>query len=118
MRRTATVILLISFCGCGGERPKMAGLKWSSALHDPDANVRKKAAFVLGNIGTSDPAALPALMGALQDVDARVRCEAILGLLKFGSDARDAIPALAEIQKQDPDDGVRTYASKALERLR
>jgi HEAT repeat protein len=118
MRRILTAILLISLCGCGEARPKMAGFKWAGALRDPDANVRKKAAFTLGNIGTSDPAALPALIAALKDADAGVRCEAILGLLKFGLAASQAIPALAEIQKQDTDDRVRTYASKALHRVR
>jgi HEAT repeat protein len=95
----------------------MAGDKWARALRDPDAIVRKKAAFTLGNIGTSDPAALPALIGALKDADAGVRREAILGLLKFGPAAKQAIPALAEIQHEDRDDRVRIYARKALENL-
>jgi HEAT repeat protein len=118
MQRILTAILLISLSGCGAAQPKMAGVKWAGALRDPDANVRKKAAFTLGNIGASDPAALPALIGALKDADAGVRCEAILGLLKFGPAASQAIPALAEIQRQDTDDRVRTYAAKALDRVR
>jgi HEAT repeat protein len=118
MRRFLTIILLISLSGCGEARPKMAGVKWAGALRDPDARVRKKAALTLGNIGASDSAALPALIGALKDADPGVRCEAILGLLKFGPAASQAIPTLAEIQKQDGDERVRTYASKALDRVR
>jgi HEAT repeat protein len=118
MWRILTVILLITLCGCGEARPKMAGVKWAGALRDPDANVRKKAAFTLGNIGASDPAALPALIEALKDADAGVRCEAILGLLKFGPAASQAVPALAEIKKRDSDHRARMYASKALDRVR
>jgi len=95
----------------------MAGSKWAEALRDRDARVRKKAAFTLGNIGPSDPAVLPALMGALTDADAGVRCEAILALLKYGPGAREAIPALTEIQEKDRDARVRAYAAQALEKL-
>jgi HEAT repeat protein len=87
------------------------------ALRDPEARVRKKAAFTLGNIGTSDPAVLPALMGALKDPHEAVRCEAILALLKCGPEAQEAIPVLTEIEKTDRDVRVRDYATKALEKL-
>jgi len=95
----------------------MAGAKWARSLRDPDASVRKKAAFTLGNIGASDPAALPALIAALKDADTGVRREAILAFLKFGPAAKQAIPALAEIQHQGRDDRVRVYAMKALGNL-
>jgi len=95
----------------------MNGGKWAEALHDPDAKVRKKAAFTLGNIGPSDPEVLPALIGALHDTDAGVRCEAILALLKVGPDAEDTVPALTELQQQDSDPKVREYAANALEKL-
>jgi HEAT repeat protein len=95
----------------------MAGSKWAEVLRDPDAKQRKKAVFTLGNIGPTDPAVLPALIGVLKDADAEVRCEAILALLKYGPGARDAIPALTEAQRQDRNAKVRTYAAKALEKL-
>ena len=117
MRRILLVILLLPLCGCGRAQPTMAGGKWAEALRDPDAKVRKKAAFTLGNIGPSDPAVLPALTGALKDADAGVRCEAVLALLKYGPDAKEAIPELTEVREKDRDAKVRAYAAKALEKL-
>ncbi|HLW65261.1 MAG TPA: HEAT repeat domain-containing protein [Gemmataceae bacterium] len=111
------VIVVIVLCGCAREQPKMAGTKWASALHDPDANVRKKAAFTLGNIGPSDPAVLPALIEALKDSNVDVRYEAILALLKYGPGARESIPALRELRAQDRDAKVRDGAAKAIEQL-
>jgi HEAT repeat protein len=95
----------------------MNGGKWAAALRNPDARLRQKAAFTLGNIGSSDGEVLPALIEALQDTDAAVRCEAILALLKVGADAADAVPTLIEIRQQDDDPKVREYAARALERL-
>jgi HEAT repeat protein len=118
MKHSLLVILLISLSGCGQARPAMAGGKWAAALRDPDAQVRRKAAFTLGNIGPSDPAGLPALLGALSDADAGVRGAAILALVKFGAAAREAVPTLTRLQKQDPDARVRGYAARALEKLR
>jgi HEAT repeat protein len=96
----------------------MAGSKWAEALRDHDARVRRKAAFTLGNIGPSDPAVLPALIGALKDADAGVRCEAILALLKYGAGVQEAIPALTEVRAKDHDPKVRAYAAKALDKLK
>jgi HEAT repeat protein len=111
------VLALVLCSGCGNAQPTMAGSKWAEALHNPDAKVRKKAAFNLGNIGPSDPAVLPALVGALQDANAGVRCEAILALVKYGSDGREALPALREARERDRDAKVRAYAARALEKL-
>jgi HEAT repeat protein len=113
--------LLVLLSGCGQAPPTVAGGKpvsyWVEALHDHDVKLRKRAAFALGNVGPSDAAALPALVGALKDADAGVRCEAILALLKCGDEAKEAVPALTEVQAQDRDVKVRAYAAKALERL-
>ena len=95
----------------------MAGDRWAEALQDPDARARRKAAFTLGNIGPSDPAVLPALIGALKDTDAGVRCEAILALVKYGPEAREAVPILTELQHHDRDAQVRSYAGKALQKI-
>lgn len=112
-------LALLLMSGCGQTPPpQMNGDKWAEALREPDAKLRKKAAFTLGNIGPSDPQVLPALIEALKDTNAGVRCEAILALLKVGPDAEDAIPVLIEIQEQDVDPVVREYAAKALEKLR
>lgn len=118
MKRLVFLILLLSLNGCAKAQPTMAGGKWASVLHDPDANVRKKAAFTLGNIGPSDPAVLPALIGALTDADAGVRCETILALLKYGPAAKEAIPELTQVQEKDRDPKVREYAAKALDKLK
>jgi HEAT repeat protein len=118
MRRFLFVMVLISLSGCGRAQPRMAGSKWAEALRDPDVKVRKKAAFTLGNIGPSDPAVLPALLGALQDADAGVRCETILALVKFGKEGREALPALDRARQCDASTRVRTYAARAAQRLR
>ncbi len=117
MRPMLIVLLLIALCGCRRTPPTMAGSKWAAALHDPDTKLRKKAVFTLGNIGPSDPVVLPALIGALRDANAEVRCEAILALVKYGPGAGEAVSALIEVQQQDRDAQVRTYAAEALAKL-
>jgi HEAT repeat protein len=116
----AAVVLLA--CGCGKAPPPLAGGKpvsyWVEALHGHDAQARKKAAAKLGNVGPADPAVLPALTAALHDGDPAVRREAILALLKCGPEARGAAGALAEVRQRDRDPQVRTYAAKALAKIR
>jgi HEAT repeat protein len=115
-------MLVISCCGCATEPAPDTGSRvrhWIEALHGPDAKVRKEAAFKLGNLGLTEPAAVvPALTIALKDADAQVRCEAILALLKCGPGASDAVPVLTQLQRHDRDPRVRTYAARALEKLR
>ena len=117
MKRIVLLVFFLLLCGCAKEQPKMAGAKWAEALHHRDAKVRQKAAFTLGNIGPSDPAVLPALIGALKDVDAGIRYEAILALLKCGPNVREVVPVLTELRDQDRDAKVRTAAVKALETI-
>ena len=118
MRRVLVAVLLVVLSGCGQPQPKPRVSYWVEALRKPDARVRKEAAFKLGNLGPTDPAVSPALIGALHDADAGVRCEAILALTKCGPGAQAAIPALAALQQQDPNARVRAYASKALQKIR
>lgn len=121
MRVLAILLLAVVLSGCGKSEPTLAGGKpvtyWVAALKDPDVNVRKKAAFKLGNVGTTDAAVLPALIEALKDTNAVVRREAILALAKCGPGATEAQSALSEVQRHDRDAQVRTYAAKALDRL-
>src|SRR5207302_5505445 len=112
MRFFATLVLAVLLSGCGTAKPTRPVGHWVQALQDPDPRMRKQAAFNLGNIGPADPTVFPALLGAFEDRDAKVRCEAIVALLKFGSDAKEAIPALTNIQRQDRDAKVRSYAAK------
>jgi HEAT repeat protein len=106
--------------GCSQDQPLAGGkpvAHWVEALRAPDAKVRKQAAVKLGNVGASDPAVLPALLGALEDRDAGVRCEVILALTKCGPAARDAEPTLTRMRDQDPSPRVRDFAGRALEKL-
>jgi HEAT repeat protein len=118
MKRAFCIALVLLLAGCRAEPPAMAGGKWAAALRDPDAKVRKKAAFTLGNIGASDAAVLPALVDGLHDTDAGVRCEVILALAKYGSGAKYAIPGLSDVQEHDGDAKVREYAARAVEKLK
>ena len=124
MQRISISVVAIAFVGamflggCGKAPPKLAVNKWTDALRDPESRVRKKAAFKLGNIGRTDPTAVPALIDALKDADAGVRCETILSLVKIGPRAKTAIPQLSEVEQHDNDESVRSYATKALAKLR
>ena len=122
MRYILIGILTLLLVGCGKEQPMLAGGKpvshWVQQLQSPDARLRKKAVFKLGNVGPADPTALPTLIEALKDKDAGVCREAILAVLKCGPSARDAIPALAELEKHSRDAKTRDYASKALKKVR
>jgi HEAT repeat protein len=117
------VAVLLAFAlGCGKSPPTLAGGKpvshWVEVLHSsPDAGQRKEAAFKLGNVGPTDPTALPAVAAALKDRDPAVRREAIAALVKFGTAAQECVPALSELRDHDTDPKVRAYAAKALETL-
>lgn len=113
---------LVLLIGCGKAEPTLAGGKpvshWVDELRtSPDAKVRKEAAFKLGNVGPTDPTALPALLEGLKDRDAVVRRESIQAIVKFGPAALDAVPALTELHQHDRDAKVREFASKALEKI-
>jgi HEAT repeats len=113
-------VILLFLIGCGSSAPTTVHGKsfeyWLEALHDRDARIRIKAVESLGNVGTDNPATVPALIKALDDRDARVRGAAVLALLKIGPDAQEAIPALQKTL-QDKDAKVRAYATKALRRI-
>ncbi len=120
MRMFPLMGLALLLSGC---RPAPATLAhgrpvrhWVQTLQDPDVRARQKAVSVLGNVGTADPAVVPALMRAVSDRDVRVRREAVLALLKIGVPAREAIPALEQARK-DNDPKVQAYAAKALQRM-
>jgi HEAT repeat protein len=110
------MFLLLS-CGCGKTPSTTRVSYWVEAVRAHDAKLRKKAAFTLGNLGTVDPAAVPALRGALTDPDAAVRCEAILALVKCGPAAAEAAHTLRDMQTRDPNAQVRLFAAKAVEKL-
>jgi HEAT repeat protein len=117
MRLILPAILVILLGGCSGKPTPDSSARvphWIEALRQPDAKQRKQAAFKLGNLGLTDPATVvPALIGALKDADPAVRSEVILALLKCGPAAKQALPQLSEVQQQDGDAQVRSYAAKA-----
>jgi len=119
MPRVLLLALLVTPVACA-RAPTMAHYRpvgrWISALQEGDAKLRRRAVTILGNVGTSDRAAVPAITAALKDSDALVRGEAVLALLKLGTGARSALPALEEAC-HDPDARVRLYASRAVTRI-
>ena len=115
-----SVFLNLFLTGCAGKEPVQAYGKpvahWLEELKKPDAKARAKAVRALGQIGTADPEAIQALIGAVKDQDAAVKERAILALLQLGPAAKDAILALTEA-KTDTDPAIRDQAQKALERI-
>lgn len=114
-------ILICLLIGCGQPKAMLAGGKpvshWLKAMQSPDPKVRKAAVTKLGNIGPADAAALPAINCALRDSDAAVRCEAILALLRSGPAATESIQTLMEMQGNDRNTQVRSYAAQALAKI-
>jgi HEAT repeat protein len=121
MKVFSVALLAVVVSGCARAEPTLSGGKpvdhWIKALTEPDAKVRKTAAFKLGNAGPVDAAVFPALVAGLKDSDPAVRCEVILALLKFGPVAKEAIPALTDLRQQDEEPKVRDYAAKALVKI-
>jgi len=115
-----SVFVALVISGCGKRAgPTLVGGKpisvWVESLRSPDARVRQKAVDKLGNVGTADPQAFPAVVGALTDTDPAVRQAAIRALPKFGSKARDAVTDLSKIASDDPDAGLRSEAASAIQ---
>src|SRR5689334_10747116 len=119
-KRLPAALLFVALAGCGksqvpteryfGGQPVS---HWLEALRSPDPKVRNQAADVLGNVGPSDPRAVPALADAVKDEDAKVRDAAVLALSKLGPAAETASPAL-EGAAHDEDGTVRAHAAIAL----
>lgn len=85
----------------------------TKALKDKDADVRRHAAEVLGEIGTKARAAVGALVESLNDVSNTVRFYASYALGEVGTGAKIAAPKLEETL-MDEDSGVRVNAALAL----
>lgn len=70
---------------------------WIEALRHDDAEVRRSAAFALGQMGESSPEAISSLSELLlTDKEDLVRLNASLALMKIGKPAGSACRALAE----------------------
>ena len=123
--RPTIVLLAITFLALGCKRQSRPTEKyfsgepvkhWLDSLQSSDPKVRKKSVDVLGNVGPSDPAVIPALIAAVRDKDASVRDAAVLALSKIGPPAAEAATVLQEATR-DPNATVRDHAAKALERV-
>lgn len=88
-----------------GKTEKTAVPLLIDALKDPDADIRRDAAWNLGNLG--DERAIPALTEALKDQDDDVRFHVARNLGKF---EEPAVPFLLDAL-EDPDEYVRRYAA-------
>jgi serine/threonine-protein kinase len=84
-----------------------------SALGQPDAGARWRAAQALGTMRGDAAPAVPALVRALGDRSAEVRWRSAEALGLVGPAAREGVPALARAAA-DPDPLVQTEAVKAL----
>ncbi len=116
------LIGLFFLVGCRDKRIVLTGGKplryWLDTLDSPDPQLRRKAVFKLGNVGTSQPEVFPALCRSLEDKEAAVRKETIIAIMKCREVATKIVPKLIELQSNDPDPQVKRYAHLALDRLR
>jgi HEAT repeat protein len=89
------------------------------ALQDREGEIRKRAAYALGNISKeATEAAVPALIEALKDEAWQVRSGAAYALGSIGAQAKDTLPGIipALIKALNDEEGkVRSRAASALE---
>lgn len=71
------------------------------------------AGWALGELGTNQDQAIPALIKGLQSPGLGTRWGAFDGLGRFGTNATSAVPVLVQ-SLQDPDGTIRDYARRAL----
>jgi HEAT repeat protein len=92
--------------------------QWTTALTNPDAKVRRKAAYALGQIGLEAREAVPALTKALADRYLEVAWYAADALGRIGPGAAPATEALVRVIEETPGDAVlRRTATIALGRI-
>lgn len=107
--------------GCGKPAAPVSRGKttqdWINALAVEDAAMRAEAVKKLGNIGSRDPAALPAAFKALFDPVPAVRREAIFVVVRTWPASRETLPRLKELSEGDEDPEIRKMAAEAYENL-
>ena len=89
---------------------------WRKGLKNDDPDVRRAAAFALGQMGEDAKTAVPDLGETLSDTVPLVRINASLALFKIGPEARSVVPALA-LALKDEEDLVRMNAVMTLFRI-
>lgn len=88
-------------------------LSWTT---NTDAQLRRDAVRILGEIHASPEIVVPTLIKSLNDPDATVRWSAVDSLKAFGPAAKPAVPALLG-SLQDKDKGVLEFVAPALEQI-
>lgn len=92
--------------------------EWRKDLKDKDAEVRRKAALALAQMGKDAAPAVPDLAAVLQDEKPTVRVAAATALWRLGPIARDAAPAVIKVyQDVNQEDEVRMMAGFALGKI-
>lgn len=84
---------------------------------DIDLDVRRAAAYALGNIGPDPASTVPLLIGALKEKHAGLKLAAINALSNYGDKAKEALPALREIQKEKTDKLLSKAATAAIQSI-
>src|SRR5579859_2236929 len=83
--------------------------EWRTDLKDKDADVRRKGALSLAQMGADAKPAVEDLAGLLKDSELKVRLAATTALWQLGANAKTAAPPLTTVFKDDKeDDTVRT----------
>jgi hypothetical protein len=86
-------------------------------LHDENPEVRKEAAYALGEMGPAAARAVPTLRDTLRDPAGEVRREAAGALSRVGPPAWSALSDLADTMEGDADPWVRDAASFAVQQI-
>ena len=85
-------------------------------MHDPQEEVRRKAALFLAYSDTTTTEAIPILIYAAED--SKTVCDAVASLGRYGSAADDAVPVLADLDLMNKYPGEHPCSpAKALERI-
>jgi HEAT repeat protein len=89
-----------------------------SQLADKDLNVRRRAAYILGQMGSPAKQAIPELVKMLEDRQSEPRWYAIDALGYFGPDAAVAVPAMIKSLESKVNDAiVRRRGARSLGRI-
>ena len=89
---------------------------WPERLGDPDPEVRREAARVLGGLGPAATAEASSLVRLPHDAEPSVRVQAAYALGMLGPAARDTVPELRRLL-QDPHHRVRWQAGVAIRQV-
>lgn len=86
--------------------------------NNPDIEVRRRAAYLLGQTKSPSPQVVAALAGALSDPQMETRWYAIDALGRFGPDAAAAVPAIVKSLESTVNDAtVRRRGARSLGRI-